>query len=410
VVAEFADAPDPHGPASDKGSVSVGLRHIGPDGLGSLAWSANWPSEQLGEGGQFTATATDGQATPVIYAPNTGALEADEDCHSWYSPYVSVEGLSVSSHQLVGTRTMELYVDHTNILTDGSPPSALNAIVVSMAPIQMLMQIHELSCGGGPREDVCQVGPCEAAGAYRFFVTGMDGHGPKSKYAGNVEHPVAPAAADFTIPSASCIAGSATTGGGNDEYPPAQGDAQLAWEELGSVRADSADATQDCFYSARYAYGLGWRGGYLDRPGKEQTLDALFADRVVVFRGHGSEVTIRNREYPDKVDADSIRERRDQPGGHPSQAKLVVLQCCLAGMDTPASVASALVYAGVGCVIGWTGPAYPDDPGFAELLDLMCDQGLDAADAHDLVCRHYPTTWRTGTRCIGNAELWGEPI
>jgi len=109
------------------------------------------------------------------------------------------------------------------------------------------------------------------------------------------------------------------------------------------------------------------------------------------------------------VTAASIRGLHDQYG-FTSQAKLVVLQCCKAAMDTPSSVASALEYVGVGCVIGWEVISYTHDPGFLELMDLMCNQGKSALQAHNLVCQQYPTTWGTGTRRIGDAELWGEPL
>ncbi len=89
---------------------------------------------------------------------------------------------------------------------------------------------------------------------------------------------------------------------------------------------------------------------------------------------------------------------------------MVLLECCLSGLNTPASVANALEYVGVDCIIGWTINCPGSDPGYFELLDLMCNQGKTALQAHNLVCQHYPQTWGTGTRRIGNAELWGEPI
>ena len=180
-------------------------------------------------------------------------------------------------------------------------------------------------------------------------------------------------------------------------------------EELGSATGAS-DAAESRFYSARYEYGQGWRGGYLDRPGKDQTLEALFTDRVVIFNGHGSETTIRNNKEPDKVTAASIRGLRNQYG-FTSQAKLVVLQCCKAAMDTPTSVANALAYVGVGCVIGWEVISYTYDPGFLELMDLMCNYGLTAQQAYEQVCYDHSDRWGPGkTRIIGDTSLWGEPL
>ena len=408
VTAVFADSPDPHGQTPDQGTAQIALHAIGPNGLGAVEWSWGSGSVDLSNGLTHTEEVTRGQNGPAVYAPNAGATEADEDCHSWYSPYASVQGVSVSRAGVTGTRTMDLWVEHTNVVPDATNLSELSAFVESMAPMSGVC-MGSLACQPGAHSDLVAVGPCAAAGTHKVFVVGRDGHGGMSKHSGNVEHRIAPAAAEFTIPPASCIAGSQTGGDGNGEYPAAQQYAQVGWDELGSV-ACQADASQSCFYSARYEYGQGWRGGYLDRPDKAQTLDALFADKVVIFNGHGSEVTIRNREFPEKVTADSIRGRRDQ-SGEPSRARLVLLECRQAAKDTPISVASALEYAGVDCIIGWTINCPGSDPGYFQLLDLMCNQGMWASDAYDQVCDDHADEWGPGkTRIVGDTYLWGEPI
>ena len=104
-----------------------------------------------------------------------------------------------------------------------------------------------------------------------------------------------------------------------------------------------------------------------------------------------------------------IRALHDQYG-FTSVAKLVLLECCLSGLNTPASVANALEYAGVDCIIGWTINCPGSDPGYFELLDLMCNEGMRASDAYDQVCDDH-SEWGEGkTRIIGDTYLWGEPL
>ena len=180
-------------------------------------------------------------------------------------------------------------------------------------------------------------------------------------------------------------------------------------EELGSVTGAS-DAAESRFYSGRYEYRQGWRGGYLDRPDRDQTLEALFSDRVVVFDGHGAEAVIGNQMGDEATTAASIRALHDQYG-FTSAAKFVLLECCLSALNTPASVANALEYVGVDCIIGWTINCPGSDPGYFELLDLMCNQGKSAYRAYLQVCMDHLDTWGPeNTRIIGNAELWGEPL
>jgi len=404
ITAVFADSPDPQGQMPDQGTAQISLHAIGPNGLGAVEWSWGSGTVDLSNGLSHTAEVTRGQNGPAVYAPNAGATETDEDCHSWYSPYASVQGVALSRAAVTGTRTMNLWVEHTNVVADATNLSELSAFVESMSPMSGVC-MGSLACQPGTHSDLIPVGPCAAAGTHRVFVVGRDGHGSVSKYAGNVEHRIAPAAAEFTIPSASCIAGAENDGG---EFPSSQQYAQAAWEELGSVTCAS-DAAQSCFYSARYEYGQGWRGGYLDRPGRDQTLEALFTDRVVIFDGHGAEAVIGNQMGGEATTAASIRALHDQYG-FTSAAKFVLLECCLSGLNTPASVANALISSGVDCVIGWTINCPGSDPGYFELLDLMCNQGMSAAEAHSMVRHDHILTWLVGTRRVGNTELWGETL
>ncbi|HQK94824.1 MAG TPA: hypothetical protein PLD23_15045, partial [Armatimonadota bacterium] len=176
---------------------------------------------------------------------------------------------------------------------------------------------------------VPNVGPLEAAGTYWVAVTGYDGHGGVSKYAGNVEHPVEPALVSFGIPSATCIAGDNQ---GGAPYNDARARAQEWYEALGLVDAPSQQPSDAEFFCTRYEYGPQGpvaRGGYQVEPTKAETLEALFTDDVVVFNGHGTFDAIFNR-HSDPTTAQDVLDRAQTA---PSQARFVFLKCCLSATD-----------------------------------------------------------------------------
>jgi len=413
VTATLADAPDPHGPASDKGSVSVGLHSLGRDGLGSLAWSANWPSEQLGQGGEYTGSLVSPPNIPLIYAPNAGTLQVDEDSHSWYSQYVWVSDLDVWREAVTGCRTMRLGVTHRTTLADSTPPSDLTAVAISAAPVTVVATQGFPCSEGLQTQPFHDCGPFETSGAQWLVMTGTDGHGSASKYAGAREQPIEPAMISFSLPSATTISGCENNGG---FHLFAWAKASGAWSDLGwvdqplSPPEQAQPASEACFYAARYVYGQGVRGGYIDRPGKDQTLEALFSDSVVIYCGHGDVDVIQNQLGDASVTSADIQQRRTEVG-HESPAKLAVLDCCYAGTDSPDSVANALISSGVDCVIGYTGWGTAYDPGYNELVELLCDEGMDTGDAYRQVCANH-RTWATSTRLAGSTtvHLWGVPL
>jgi len=252
--------------------------------------------------------------------------------------------------------------------------------VLRTTPIE-LVKHGPLVCSGGAHTDyVPQVGPLDAAGTYWVAVTGSDGHGGKSKYEGNVEHPVEPALASFTIPSATSIAGEAQGGG---PYPGAVARSQEWYAALGLVDAPSQLYSDAVFYSARYEYppsGPVQVGGLLAYPAKEETLDALFEDDIVIYNGHGDDDAIFNR-HNCPVTAQDVSDRAGE-----SNAKFVFLRCCFAGE----TFAPTLHDSGADCVVGFAGLLDSEETGWIEFMHCLCDLGMTVEDAVDQVIRRYP--------------------
>jgi len=400
LTVEFQDSPGPRVQVTDKGDVHLRLLHLGPNGLGSLAWSADYTNIDLGQTLELSLPVTDGTTGPVVYAPQACAQQVDQDAHQWYSTRVHVRGLSTERVEVTGTRTMSLNVTHTNVLSDAAPPSGVWVSVFSSSPLGSIVD-GDLSTAAGEQTDLLtDVGPLTASGTYWLAVGGSDGHGSVSKYAGNVEHKIAPAMVSFTIPSATCIAGDDYGGG---PYAFARARAQSQYESLGCIAPPSGSPSLGCLYSARYEYGQGWRGGYQDRPSKAHTLEVLFDDSVVTFNGHGGPMTIQNREN-DYVSVADVEAYATAEGD--SAARFVLLQCCGAGQ----LLLPALRAAGVDCVVGHKMSTYPTDPGWPRLMAKMCMEAKTAQVAFWETYWATPEWQMSGATIDGDTQLWGVPL
>jgi hypothetical protein len=281
---------------------------------------------------------------PGLYALNSTLTESgngDED--SWLSRYLSVDSVVKTGFAVPAARTGQLWFDVTtsdvgvNPITDGLE-------VVYRPDGSVAMPGASRPYWSGCLTS-CDVGPMawDLAGTYVVGLSyKVSGH--EHMYHDNQARWGVPGACTVWIPASANF------------YDSTEGSLSAAFAAQagfidGLLAGMPSDATATSFYSPRHPVGT--RGGVVPGPSRTTALEALQADHVVSFNGHGWHNQVELSTTP----AIDLRTSDVQalPAGSLSQLRLVALHCC-AGLPEPSvspSIGEAMYAKGAQAVWGY---------------------------------------------------------